>query len=59
MLIHKIDTGDIKPISQTLGQRPPANREKAVRIFNGMQQAGVNESSNSPWALSVFLFKEE
>lgn len=46
----EINTGDALPKKQQVRRMPPAVRQEVVKQLEKMQQEGVIEPSNSPWA---------
>ena len=58
-LCHQIPTGDSAPIRQPLRRIPPATRQEARQLIQGMLEKGVIRPSSSPWASPVVLVKKK
>ena len=52
---HEIDTGDARPIRMRPRRLPLARQEAADQALWEMQQAGLIEPSDSPWAAAVVM----
>ena len=53
-----IDTGESKPIKQQARRIPFAVREEVSHQLKKMQESGVIQPSNSPWASPIVLVKK-
>ena len=49
IVIHKIDTGNSKPIRQQLRRYPPAHNEAIDKHLEDMLQQGIIQPAASPW----------
>jgi len=59
LVSHHIDTGDYRPIKQTM-RRYPFNHLQAIdKHLDDMLQQGVIEEANSPWSSNVVLAKKK
>ena len=58
-LMHKIDTGDAKPIKQPLRRVPFHLKDEVGNLLTEMQQQGIIEPSQSPWASPVVLVRKK
>ena len=56
---HTIDTGDQKPIRQSLRRTPFALRRKVDGMVEEMLEHGVISPSKSPWASPIVLIKKK
>ena len=52
---HYIDTGEARPIRQTLRRQPMAHLPQIDTFTEDMLKTGVIEPSNSPWASNLVL----
>ena len=59
VLPHRIDTGDCKPIKQTLRQQPYAHNAEIERNVQELLAAKVIEPAFSPWASNVLLVRKK
>ncbi len=55
VLHHSVDTGDNLPIKQRSYRTPVLRREQVAPMFSEMEEHGVVQPSNSPWASPVVL----
>ena len=53
-----VDTGDTHPIKQRVRRMPFALRQEVARQLHNMQESGVIQPSNSPWASLVVLVRK-
>ena len=58
-LMHKIDTGDAKPIKQPLRRVPFHLKDEVGNLLTEMQQQRIIEPSQSPWASPVVLVRKK
>ncbi|XP_055898069.1 uncharacterized protein LOC129928253 [Biomphalaria glabrata] len=58
LILHRIDTGNTRPMQQQPRRLPLAKHQEAMDIIERMRQQGVVESSNSPWC-SPFVLVEK
>ena len=58
IIMHHIDTGDVKPVRQPLRRFPPANVESISQHVDTMLEQGVIKPASSPWASNVVLVKK-
>lgn len=56
---HTIKTGDAKPVKQRLRRHPLCNQEEIERQVKDLEERGVIEPSESPWAANVVLVKKK
>jgi len=56
---HTIDTGQTRPIWQSLRRHPWAHLDEIDRQVEELQQAGFVEPAASPWASNVLLVKKD
>jgi len=56
---HRIDTGDARPLRQTLRRQPFHLLEKIDEHVQDMLKAGVIEPSNSPWTSNIVVVKKK
>jgi len=56
---HTIDTGQNRPIRQSLRRHPWAHLDEIDRQVEELQQAGFVEPAASPWASNVVLVKKK
>lgn len=59
MVKHRVDTGTQMPIRQPPRRLPLAKQHEVNRMVTDMQEAGVIESSNSPWSSPVVLVEKK
>lgn len=59
IVIHKIDTGNSKPIRQQLRRYPPAHNEAIDKHLEDMLQQGIIQPAASPWASNIVLAKKK
>ena len=55
LAVHHIDTGDARPIRQTLRRQPMVHLPEIDKFTDDMLQQGTIEPSNSPWAANLVL----
>ena len=55
---HGIDTGDHRPIRQSLRRHPISHLEVIDQQVEEMRQSGIIEPAASPWASNVVLAKK-
>jgi len=55
---HRIDTGDARPVRQTLRRQPYDLVPKIYAYVEGMCKAGIIEPSSSPWASNLVVVKK-
>ena len=55
----QIDTGDAQPKRQPVRRIPFAVRQEVAKHLREMQEAGVIQPSNSPWASPIVLVKKK
>jgi len=58
IIMHYIDTGDVKPVRQLLRKFPPAYVESISKHVDSMLEQGIIEPESSPWAANVVLVKK-
>ena len=58
-LMHKIDTGDAKPIKQPLRRVPFHLKDEVGNLLTEMQQQGIIEPSQFPWASPVVSVRKK
>ena len=56
---HAIDTGDSKPIRQSLRRYPPAHVEAISQHVDNMLEQGVIQPAQSPWASNIVLVRKK
>ncbi|KAJ8391883.1 hypothetical protein AAFF_G00084990 [Aldrovandia affinis] len=56
---HEIDTGDALPIRMRPRRLPLAQQEAADKALREMQQAGITEPSESPWASPIVTVRKK
>jgi len=49
LVIHRIDTGDARPVRQQLRRYPPAHLDVIDQHLQDMQRQGIIEPCQSPW----------
>ena len=54
-----IDTGDTQPKAQPIHRIPFAVRQEVARELHEMQENGIIQPSNSPWASPIVLVKKK
>ena len=59
LVMHKIHTGDAKPVRQPPRRLPLAKREEAEKMLSEMRKQGVIEPSVSAWSSPVVLVKKK
>ena len=52
---HRIDTGTVQPIRQSVRHISPIHREEVKALLDQMLERGVVEPSSSPWASPIVL----
>jgi len=57
--LHRIDTGDARPVRQTLCRQPYDLVPKIDAYVEGMCKAGIIEPSSSPWASNLVVVKKK
>jgi len=57
--LHRIDTGDARPVRQTLHCQPYDLVPKIDAYVEGMCKAGIIEPSSSPWASNLVVVKKK
>ena len=55
---HQIDTGNAAPIKQAPRRLPIHHRQKVEHLINEMQEQGVIQPSQSPWASPIVLVQK-
>jgi len=55
LIIHRIDTGDARPVRQQLRRYPPAHLDVIDHNLQDMQRQGNIEPCQSPWASNIVL----
>jgi len=58
IIMHYIDTGDVKPVRRPLRRFPPAHAESISQHVDTMLEQGIIEPACSPWASNVVLVKK-
>jgi len=56
---HRIDTGDARPMRQTLSRQPFHLLKKIDAHVKDMIKAGVIEAGNSPWTSNIVVVKKK
>ena len=56
---HQIDTGDAAPIKQAPRRLPIHRRKEVEHLINEMQEQGVIQPSQSPWAFPIMLVQKK
>ena len=56
---HQIDTGKAAHIKQTPRRLPIHHRQKVEHLINEMQEQGVIQPSQSPWASPIVLVQKK
>ena len=56
---HSINTGDAAPIKEKPRRQPVCNQEEINRQVKDLEDRGVIEPSDSPWAANVVLVKKK
>ena len=56
---HQIDTGDAAPIKQAPRRLPIHRRQEVEHLINEMQEQGVIQPSQSPWASPIVLVQKK
>jgi len=59
LAMHRIDTGETRPIKQTLRKQPFHLLDKINEHVKEMIKAGVVEPSNSPWTSNLVVVKKK
>jgi hypothetical protein len=59
LVMHRIDTGNARPIRQRPRQLPFGKRSEAEALLEAMKEQEVIEPSTSPWASPVVLVKKK
>ena len=59
LIEYRIDTGDHRPIRQSLRRQPFQHLEIIDKQVKDMKDAGIIESAASPWAFNVVLVKKK
>ena len=57
-VVHKIDTGDSRPIAQQYRRLPPDKLAAAKAEFEAMEKEGIIQRSDSPWALPLHMVQK-
>jgi len=57
--IHRIDTGDARPVCQTLRRQPYDIVPKIDAYVEDMCKAGIIEPSSSPWSSNLVVVKKK
>jgi len=57
--LHRIDTGDARPVRQTLRRQPYDLVPKIDAYVEGMCKAGIIELSSSPWASNLVVVEKK
>jgi len=57
--LHRIDSGDARPVRQTLRRQPYDLVPKIDAYVEGMCKAGIKEPSSSPWASNLVVVKKK
>ena len=55
---HSIDTGDAHPIRQPVRRLPLNQRAEVRELLTDMEEKGVIQPSNSPWASPIVLVRK-
>ena len=56
---HYIDTGNSRPVRQSLRRFPPAHVEAISEHMDSMLNQGLIEPAQSPWASNIVLGKKK
>ena len=56
---HHIDTGDSQPIRQPPRRLPLEKNKEAIQVVETLQEQGLIEPSDSPWASPVVLVRKK
>ena len=56
---HSIDTGGARPVKQRPRRHPVCNQQEINRQVNDLQERGLIEASDSPWAANVVLVRKK
>ena len=59
IVTHSIDTGDSKPVRQSLRRHPPVHQEAIKQQISSMLEQGVIEPARSPWASNIVMVKKK
>jgi len=59
MVRHKIDTGDASPVKQAARRLPYHLRGEVQGMLDKMQNRGIIEPANGPWAAPIVLVKKK
>ena len=59
VVVHSIDTGDSRPVRQTLRRVPPLHHQVTEKHVDDMLRQGIIEPALSPWASNVVLVKKK
>ena len=56
---HRIDTGDAKPIKQSVRRLPFQQRQHVRELLDNMLEQGVIEPAKGPWASPIVLVRKK
>jgi len=59
LVVHKINTGDSKPVKKFPFRTSPKEKDMIVKEVNVLEERGIIRPSNSPWSTNVVLVKKK
>jgi len=59
LVVHRIDTGDARPVRQQLRRYPPAHLDIIDQHLQDMQRQRIIEPCQSPWASNIVLARKK
>lgn len=59
IIMHHIDTENVRPVRQPLRRYPPAHLEAISQHVDNMLKQGTIEPASSPWASNIVLVKKK
>ena len=59
IIMHHVDTGDVRPDRQPLRRFPPAHVEAISEHVDNILKQGTIEPASSPWASNVVIVKNK
>ena len=59
LIIHDVDTGDAKPVAQSVRRQSPEEYEAMVKIVDNLYKCGIIKPSRSQWAANIRMAKKK
>ena len=59
LITHDVDTGDARPVAQSVRRQSPEEYEAMVRIVDNLHKCGIIRPSRSEWAANIRMAKKK